>query len=411
MLAKHYYQAASAWVVFFVPASDADIGSYNEFMHYLGEKQRAAVAKLDDKTTLFLVPPSDFSEKVLKVPGKLSISGVILRLEQPGPNLGSHHHPNEKRDTNLLSFHGDISYPKPSTPSGHFPSMTSFPDLGKSGGDPPFLGNVATSAPLVAFSGSTHAVGSISDSYNDNRHDYPAQQRNSNLGPNWSPHHLQGIVSGNRNVPSQASHTAVDPIVHEHHSVMPRPVQDNGSTHYATGMPSNPLSRNSKLPVQETKPSVPLSLPISGLQPQQLAQLASSLLGQQRQSGSNSNGSMGEDFRQTSAMNQSDNQFRTTQAHGLQNNQVGSEIPASQFGQLQQLQQQQQQLQQQQTSNVPAAVPPPVQRDLQPGVQGNPQMVSTGTQEEADGDPQKRLQATLQLAAALLQQIQQGKGT
>ncbi|KAL4581466.1 hypothetical protein LXL04_017681 [Taraxacum kok-saghyz] len=83
MLAKHYYQAASSWVVFFVPESDADMAFYNEFMNYLGEKQRAAVAKLDDKTTLFLVPPSDLSEKILKVPGKLSISGVILRLEQP----------------------------------------------------------------------------------------------------------------------------------------------------------------------------------------------------------------------------------------------------------------------------------------------------------------------------------------
>lgn len=75
MLSKHYYEAASAWVVFFVPESDSDIVFYNEFMQYLGEKQRAAVAKLDDRTTLFLVPPSEFSEKVLKVPGKLSISG------------------------------------------------------------------------------------------------------------------------------------------------------------------------------------------------------------------------------------------------------------------------------------------------------------------------------------------------
>lgn len=77
MLANHYYQSSQAWVVFFVPGSDADIVFYNEFMHYLEEKQRAAVSKLDDTTTLFLVPPSDFSEKVLKVPGKLSISGLF----------------------------------------------------------------------------------------------------------------------------------------------------------------------------------------------------------------------------------------------------------------------------------------------------------------------------------------------
>ncbi|KAJ6319380.1 hypothetical protein OIU78_014905 [Salix suchowensis] len=307
MLAKHYYQAASAWVVFFVPASDADMGHYNELMHYLEEKQRAAVAKLDDKTTVFLVPPSDFSEKVLRVPGKLSISGVILR---------------------------DLSYPKPP----------------------------AHSAPPVAFSGSSPFC--------------------------W------------KNVLSQASNSAIDPVIPEHHSVMPRTAQENGPTHFASGMSTNPVSGNSRSTFQETKPSVPVSLPTTGLQPQQLAQLASSLLGQQRLSGNNSNGSASEDFRPTA--NQSDNHFGIAQALGLHNNQVGSEILTSQFSQLQQMQQQQQQ----QVSNVP----PPVRKELQPGAQGNPRNQSAGTQEEADGDPQKRLQATLQLAAALLQQIQQGKG-
>ncbi|CAK7349179.1 unnamed protein product [Dovyalis caffra] len=400
MLAKHYYQAASAWVVFFVPASDADIGYYNEFMHYLEEKQRAAVAKLDDKTTLFLVPPSDFSEKVLRVPGKLSISGVILRLENSGSNVGSLHHPNENRDTNILPFHRDPSYPKPPTPSGQFPSMAPISDLSRSRGDPTFLGNVASSAPPGAFSSSANPAGSISDSYNESRHDYPLQQRNPTSKPNWSPHHSLNIVSGNRNVPSQASNTSIDPVIPEHHSVLPRTMQENGSTHFARGMSTNPASGNSKSTFQETKPSVPVSLPIAGLQPQQLAQLASSLLGQSRLSGNNSNGSASEDFKPT--VNQPDNQFGMAQTHGLHSSQVGSEILTSQFGQLQQLQQQ--------VSNVPT-VPPPVKQELQPGAQGNPQMQSASTQEEVDGDPQKRLQATLQLAAALLQQIQQGKGT
>ncbi|KAJ4791914.1 hypothetical protein LUZ62_043160 [Rhynchospora pubera] len=80
MLSRHYYQAAASWVVFFVPGSDSDIASYNDFMHYLSEKQRVAVAKLEEKISLFLVPPSEFTEKVLKVPGKLSISGLILRF-------------------------------------------------------------------------------------------------------------------------------------------------------------------------------------------------------------------------------------------------------------------------------------------------------------------------------------------
>ncbi|XP_015578105.2 flowering time control protein FPA [Ricinus communis] len=397
MLAKHYYQAASAWVVFFAPASDADIGYYNEFMHYLGEKQRAAVAKLDDKTTLFLVPPSDFSEKVLRVPGKLCISGVVLRLELPGPNLGPIHHPNERRDTNLLSFHGDA----PPTPSGHFPSMQSLTELGRSVGDPSLLRDVATSGTPAAFSGSSHAVGRISDSYNESRHDYPIQQRNPMHGPNWSPHHPQ--ISGNRNTPSQGYNTAIDPVSQEHHSAIPRAVQEDALAHYTSGMSSNTLSGNRQSSLQENKPSIPSSLPIAGLQPQQLAQLASSLLGQQRQPGSNPNVSMGEDIRQTNTMNPPENQVRTAQAHGFQNSRMVSDISTSQFGQPLKFQQQQHQ-----ASNVPKPVPTAVQREVQ---SVSSQMQNTSAQEEADGDPQKRLQATLQLAAALLQQIQQGKGT
>ncbi|XP_065876632.1 flowering time control protein FPA [Euphorbia lathyris] len=388
MLAKHYYQAASAWVVFFAPASDADIGYYNEFMHYLEEKQRAAVAKLDDKTTLFLVPPSDFSEKVLRVPGKLCISGVILRLELPNSNFGPLHHLNEKRDTNLMSFHGDAPNIKPSTPLGHFSAMEPFANLGRSGG--------GSSGPPTAYSGSAHAGGRISDSYNDNRHNYPHQQRNPIPGSSWSPHHPQNI---SRNTLSQAPNIGVDPIMQEHHSNPQRMmVSRDDSAHYTENISSNPVSGSRKPFLQENKPSAPPSLPISGLQPQQLAQLASSLLGQQGQ-GSNPKFSVAEDIMQTNT-SQLEHQFRTAQSHGLQNNQVGSEIPTSMFGQLQQ-----QQHQQHQGSNVP------VQREHQ-GTSGNPQMQTTSsTQEEADGDPQKRLQATLQLAAALLQQIQQGKGT
>lgn len=405
MLAKHYYQAASAWVVFFAPASDADIGYYNEFMHYLEEKQRAAVAKLDDKTTLFLVPPSDFAEKVLRVPGKLCISGVVLRLELPGSNFGSLNYSNEKRE--LLSFHGDAQYTKPSTPSGHFRPMGSFPDLARSGGDPSFLRDVSTSGPPAAFSGSAHAAGRMSDSYNESRHDYQLQQRNPMPGPNWSPHHRQNSFPGNRNTPSQASNAAID-TAQEHHSVIPRAVQEDDMALHAAGMSSNPLSGTGKPSLMENKSSVPLSLPTAALQPQQLAQLASSLLGQ-RQPGSNANVSVGEDIRHGNTMNQLENQFRTAQTHGLQNNRVASEIPTSQFGQQQQLQQQQQH--HLQASNVPKAVPASLQRDVQPGTSANPQIPSTSTQEAEDGDPQKRLQATLQLAAALLQQIQQGKGT
>ncbi|WCJ37292.1 RNA recognition motif (RRM)-containing protein [Euphorbia peplus] len=399
MLEKHYYQAASAWVVFFAPASDADIGYYNEFMHYLEEKQRAAVAKLDDKTTLFLVPPSEFSEKVLRVPGKLCISGVILRLELPNSNFGSLHHPNERRDTNLMSFHGDAPNIKQSTPQGHFSSVEPFANSGRPGGGTSLSKDVAASGPPAAYSGSAHPVGRISDSYNDNRHNFPHQQRNPIAGSNWSPHHPQN--SGIRN----------NPNMQEHHSISQRMERQDDSAHYTESMSSNLLSGSGKPFLQENKPSAPSSLPISGLQPQQLAQLASSLLGRQGQ-GSNRRPSVAEDVMQTNT-SQLEHQFRTAESHGLQNNQLGSEISTSMFGQLQQLQQQQHQ-QQHQGSYVPKAVAAvPAQRDIHQVTSGNPQMQITSSSEEeaADGDPQKRLQATLQLAAALLQQIQQGKGT
>ncbi|XWS36658.1 hypothetical protein CRYUN_Cryun20dG0104200 [Craigia yunnanensis] len=386
MLAKHYYQASSAWVVFFVPESDTDMGFYNEFMHYLGEKQRAAVAKLDDKTTLFLVPPSDFSEKVLKVPGKLSISGVVLRLEHSGSTFGSPH-PNEREDANLLLFHGDTSFAKPSTTSGSFPSMTSYPELSRPGiKDISYPGNGTTSAPPVSLSGSAHSVGNVSDLYNEHRRDQ-APQQNAMFGPGWSSHDQQHPFSVARNTPRQVSSSAFDPAIQGHQSVMPRAVQE---TYSSTGGSSG----NSKPTMLEIKSSVPLSMPITALQPEQLAQFTSSLIGQERQVGNTPNVSMGENFRHTNTMDQS-NMLRQSQGYALQNNQYTPELSTSQFSQVQQLHQQ--------ASNAAAAVSQTAQRSQQ--LHGN------DIQEEGDGDPQKRLQATLQLAAALLQQIQQGKGT
>lgn len=406
MLSKHYYQAANAWVVFFVPESDSDIGFYNEFMHYLGEKQRAAVAKLDEKTTLFLVPPSEFSEKVLKVPGKLSISGVVLRLEHSGSNLGSLHHQNEKKITNLLPIKADTSFTKPSTPLLPIHPLRSFQDLGKSGvPNVSFSGNVVTSAPPGSSSGSAYAVSGVSDSYNENRHEYQLRQGNPMLRQNFSSHHLQNSMSGSTNVPSQPSNSAAVSVVQEHHLVLPKTVQETSSSHYKGGISGISVSGNRKSSLQGTQTSASLSLPMTALQPDQIAQLASSLLGQQRQSGSTPHMSVGDEFRQIDTVNESDNSLRTSQKYVLHNNQVRSELSASQFSQVQQLQQLQQQ-----ASNVPA-VPRMVQRELQTGAQGNQLMQNNSAQEEAEADPQKRLQATLQLAAALLQQIQQGKGS
>ncbi|KAF5733912.1 flowering time control protein FPA isoform X1 [Tripterygium wilfordii] len=80
MLAKHCAEAVGFDIVFFLPDSEDDFASYTEFLCYLGSKNRAGVAKLDDGTTLFLVPPSDFLIKVLKVTGPERLYGVVLEL-------------------------------------------------------------------------------------------------------------------------------------------------------------------------------------------------------------------------------------------------------------------------------------------------------------------------------------------
>lgn len=85
MLTKHYASAIGFDIVFFLPDSEEDFANYTEFLRYLGSKNRAGVAKLDDGTTLFLVPPSDFLADVLKVPGRERLYGVVLKLPQQVP--------------------------------------------------------------------------------------------------------------------------------------------------------------------------------------------------------------------------------------------------------------------------------------------------------------------------------------
>lgn len=374
MLAKHYYQAANAWVVFFVPETDGDIGFYNEFMHYLGEKQRAAVAKLDDKNTLFLVPPSDFSEKVLKVPGQLSISGVVLRLEHPGSNFGSLHHSQEKK---VMPYQAgntpscpNPTPPPPPLPSGPCPVMTSLSNLGAN--DVSFSGDVSTSsaAPPLSFPGSGSSIPDLT--INDKRQE---NVRNLTMGaPTWSPGYLQNsMISDTRNVGNNPVF-----VQEQHHS---NDVQEASSSHHHYTSGNIPLS-GSGSNIQEIKP-----MPIAGLQPEPF-------LGQQRQP-------LTVDFRQTNTNNSNDqpeNPFGNTSRHryaaaaaALQNNNnnnnnilvPSAELSAFQFGQVQHI-----------SSNE---------------LVENQQLQRT-TQAEMDADPQKRLQATLQLAAALLQQIHQGKG-
>lgn len=85
MLTKHYAEAIGFDIVFFLPDSEDDFASYTEFLRYLGAKNRAGVAKFDDGTTLFLVPPSEFLTKVLKVSGPERLYGVVLKFPQQVP--------------------------------------------------------------------------------------------------------------------------------------------------------------------------------------------------------------------------------------------------------------------------------------------------------------------------------------
>lgn len=90
MLAKHYADAIGFNIVFFLPDSEEDFASYTEFLRYLGDKNRAGVAKFDDGTTLFLVPPSDFLTRVLNVAGPERLYGVVLKFPQHASSASRH---------------------------------------------------------------------------------------------------------------------------------------------------------------------------------------------------------------------------------------------------------------------------------------------------------------------------------
>ncbi|XP_057958063.1 flowering time control protein FPA isoform X2 [Malania oleifera] len=89
LLTKHYAEAIGFEIVFFLPDSEEDFASYTEFLQYLGSKNRAGVAKLDDGTTLFLVPPSEFLTNVLNVSGPERLYGVVLKMPQEAPSSSS----------------------------------------------------------------------------------------------------------------------------------------------------------------------------------------------------------------------------------------------------------------------------------------------------------------------------------
>ncbi|XP_055830933.1 flowering time control protein FPA-like [Solanum dulcamara] len=87
-LTKHYADAAIGFsIIFFLPDTDNDSALYEEFLRYLSSKDRAGVAKLCDGTHMFLVPPSDFIRKVLKVDGPPCLYGVVLKSAPSGTSF------------------------------------------------------------------------------------------------------------------------------------------------------------------------------------------------------------------------------------------------------------------------------------------------------------------------------------
>ncbi|XP_058094237.1 flowering time control protein FPA-like isoform X2 [Magnolia sinica] len=87
MLTKHYAEASGFDIVYFLPDSEEDFASYTEFLHYLGTKNRAGVVKLDDGTTLFLVPPSDFLTQVLNTSCSERLYGLVLKLPHKSTSI------------------------------------------------------------------------------------------------------------------------------------------------------------------------------------------------------------------------------------------------------------------------------------------------------------------------------------
>lgn len=409
MIAKHFYSAADSWVVFFAPQTDADIGLYDEFMHYLAGRQRAAVAKLDDLHTLFLVPPSEFSEKVLKVPGKLHISGLILRLEHHVINYGSTN-TIDKNDAPSMQFTGDPRIPTSISPQ-LITAPVSLSGFGYSRGhNSQYTDNMPVSAtplslppppplgPLPPYSASSNAYGNnniINDSVRDGQHEYQRpHQQNLSPPPGWSdPMPNQGPSSGGWNRPSDAYNNST---AQECQPIQANP-QEWSSSMYNYGQP-NSVS-------QKIKTYPPSSISLSSIPTEQLAQLATTLLSKQTEVAPNSSAS--NDFRPNTSAYQPENSYQIAQGRGPSNLKT-NQLAQSQAQQFQQPQMSYvSQFQPQQQAQIVQSVPTSTKFEQQNGHQV-PQ-TSTTQNEQGDPDPQKRLQATLQLAAALLQQIQQGK--
>jgi len=460
MLSKHYYQATGSWVVFFVPENDADMTAYNDFMSYLGDKQRAAVCKLGESSTLFLVPPSDFSEQVLRVPGNVSISGVILRFQQSNPDYSS---PNRKpldraHPSSASNFNTDVRNCEDLHALRRLnPSdISTFPQgpdyVCSSGGSytpanadfiPPYKPESALPY-VVPQSPQERPPAELPMGIAQGQH----QQLPNRLPSGWSnnldnPNPNPG--SGNFSLAQGAiSNRTQDP-----YTFAPGVVSTGTASGYAPGEASNSMSwasmqYNSQQVARSDQPTIPVSLP-----PDQLAQLAALLA---RQNQPRKVGLPVDSSNNLSGFIQSPNPHgHATMMPGnsgsipIQNSlppvpsmqQLHANVPVSPIGSLPA-----------NPFNVPTSAPvlcnstspmlpshalvnpahssmpmrpfipplpegpPPFQQQTSSAVTVQPLGPSSQQSsqqllaQDLDGDPQKRLQATLQLAATLLKQIQ-----
>ena len=67
-----------------MPDTNKDNSSYADYLRHLRSRDRVEVAKLGDGTNMYLVLPSDFIRKVLKVDGPPCLYDVVLKSAPSG---------------------------------------------------------------------------------------------------------------------------------------------------------------------------------------------------------------------------------------------------------------------------------------------------------------------------------------
>ncbi|KAI5062058.1 hypothetical protein GOP47_0022597 [Adiantum capillus-veneris] len=405
MLAKHISEVGDFSLVSFVPHGDLDVEPYQEFIVYLSEKNRAAVCKLSQESTLFLVPPSSFVEHFLKAPNENKIidgyqkSASQASLEQKLPTVthmqASPFHGMAGADVPLLP-------PRSSVPasSSAIPSYSSSIGISTTGG---LSGN------LVMANNSLSHGSVIDDSQLGQMHLPPGyasmqQQQQQNSAPQLGSFSLTPSTTdlnlhqehGVRIIPplpisttSQPSSTSGQyPPSQMQTSQIKNVAQTSTPYLQQPPLPQYPHpSTQQKQPFQPAQISLPSPLP---MQADHFAQLASMVTSQVQPFGENVQAAM---------------QSQPPLGSQVHQHQVGV-APMSNFAPIKE----------QWSASQPSQLPPS-QKDDNRGqtaavdaeqrelLQLAQQKLSEAKGES--GEDNKRFQATLELAAALLQQLQQ----